>query len=149
MKKLSTLARHLLRLPGVNRDKIEAFADLGKLSLCATDLGQGFEIGKFRYDAVFSIERFPAAQAQLLLAVLAVWIAENDPGRDLLNLNDPDVDVTLEDEQTAFVQISIEFEEPLSIVPDPAGPITWEGQQWRVDDVPIDVADTVDKLENT
>ncbi|MCP3945182.1 MAG: phage tail protein [Desulfobacteraceae bacterium] len=148
MKKLSALARHLLSLPGVKRDNVEAFADLGKLSLCATDLGQGFEIGKFRYDAIFSIERFPADQANRLLAVLAVWIAENDPERDLLNLNDPDVDVTLEDEQTVFVEISIKFEESLSIVPDPDGPITWEGQQWRVDDVPIDVAGAVDKLEN-
>lgn len=149
MQKLSGLAKHLESLPGISRDRMEAFADLGKLCPTGKDLGHGLEIGRFRYDAVISIERCPAALATLLLSVLLIWLAENDPDRDLLGLGDADVDVTLEDEQTVFVQITVEFDESLSIVKDPAGPITWEGEQWRVDDVPVDVAETLDKLENT
>jgi hypothetical protein len=148
MKKLTGLARHLESLPGIARDQMEAFADLGKLKPTGKDLGKGLEIGRFRYDAVISIERCPAELATLLLSVLLIWLAENDPDRDLLELEDPDVDVTLEDEQTVSVQISVEFDETLTIVPAPDGPITWNGEQWRVDEVPVDMAENLEKLEN-
>jgi len=147
MQKLNSLAQHLESLPGIARDQMEAFADLGKLCPCCKDLGNGLEIGRFKYDAVISIERCPGTLASLLLAVLLVWLAENDPDRDLLNLEDPDIDVTLEDEQTVFVQISVKFDEALSIVPDPNGLITWDDKQWRIDDVPVDLAQNLDRLE--
>lgn len=148
MRKLSDLAKHIEALPGIARDQMEAFADLGKLCPSGKDLGKGLEIGRFKYDAVISIERCPATLATLLLSVLLIWLAVNDPDRDLLELGDPDIDVTLEDEQTVSVQISVEFDESLSIVEDPEGPITWDGKQWRVDEVPVDVAQTLDKLED-
>ncbi|MBU0969672.1 MAG: phage tail protein [Proteobacteria bacterium] len=148
MRKLSNLAKHIEALPGISRDQMEAFADLGKLCPSGKDLGNGLEIGRFKYDAVISIERCPARLATLLLAVLVVWLTENDPDRDLLGLGDPDIDVTLEDEQTVFVQITVEFDESLSIVPDKDGPITWDGKQWRVDEVPVDVAEDLEKMEN-
>lgn len=149
MKKLSSLAKNIELLPGVSRDQMEAFADLGKLTTIGNDLGNGFEIGRFRYDAVISIERFPATEAPLLLSNLLIWLAENDPDRDRLELDNPDIDVSLEDEQTVFVQITVEFEESLSVIPDPDGPITWNGKQWKVDDVPIDVAENLDAFEES
>lgn len=147
MKKLSALSRHLLSLPGIGRDQVEAFADMGTLKLTCRDLGHGLEIGRFQYDAVISMERFPARLSPLLLADLLIWLGENDPDRDRLDLSDPDIDVTLEDEQTVFVQITITFDEPICIVPDPAGPLFFEGQNWRVDDVPMDTAEVLDRME--
>ncbi|WDP86153.1 MAG: phage tail protein [Desulfobacter sp.] len=147
MKKLAGLAQNLETLPGVTRDQMEAFADLGKLIPTGQDLGNGFEIGRFRYDAVISMERCPASIAGQLLSFLLIWLSENDPDRDLLELADPDVDVTMEDEQTVSVQISVEFDEALIIVEDPTDPISWNGKKWRVDDVPVDTATVLDKLD--
>lgn len=147
MKKLSKLARHLESLPGITRDQMEAFADLGKLVPTGRDLGIGLEVGRFKYDAVISIERCPASLAPLLLSSLLVWLEENDPDRDRFDLADPDVDVTIEDEQSVFIQITVEFDEALTIVADPDGLISYDDKQWRVDDVSIDVAETLDSLE--
>ncbi|MGB3222533.1 MAG: phage tail protein [Desulforhopalus sp.] len=147
MEKLKLLAGHLESLPGITRDQMEAFADLGKLVPTGKDLGQGLEVGRFKYDAVVSIERCPARIASLLLSSLLIWLAENDPDRDLSELTDPDIDITLEDEQTVFVQITVEFDEPLFIVADPDGPISYDGQKWRVDMVPVDVAEDLESLE--
>lgn len=149
MQLLNGLAKYILSLPGIGRDQMEAFADLGKLNPSGKDLGHGFEIGRFKYDAVISIEQCPARLAPLLLAGLIIWLSENDPDREQLDLSDPDVDVTLEGEQTVSVQITVEFDEGLCIVEDSEGHIAWDGKKWRVDDVPVDVADTLDKLEKT
>lgn len=147
MQKLGLLAKHLLALPGVTRDQMEAFADLGKLIPTGKDLGQGFEVGRFRYDAVISIEDCPAEIASRLLVTLQLWIAENDQDRDRSELSAPDIDITVQDEKTVFVQITVEFDEPLSIVPDPEGPILFDGSLWRVSEVPIDTAETLDSME--
>ena len=148
MKKLSALSKHLEALPGIGRDQMEAFVDLGKLHPTGTDLGHGIEVGRFRYDAVISIERCPATLAEMLLSVLLIWLGDNDPNRDHIGLNAPDVDVSLEDEQTVSVQITVDFDEGFTIVPDPKGPIFYEDKQWRIDDVPIDVAEELQRMEN-
>jgi hypothetical protein len=149
MEKLKQLAKHIESLPGIARDQMEAFADLGKLVPTGRDLGNGLEVGRFRYDAVISIERCPARIAALLLSSLLVWLAVNDPDRELHELADPDIDVTLEDEQTVFVQLTVEFNEALAIVEDPAGLIAYDGRQWSVAEVPIDVAEILDSMEKS
>ena len=147
MKLLMALAAHFETLPGIARDQMEAFADLGKLVPTGKDMGNGLEIGRFKYDAVISIERCPARLASLLLSVLLVWLATNDPDRDLRDLPDPDVDVALEDEQTVSVEISVQFDEGLAIVEDATGPIVWNGKRWQVDDVGIDIAEALERME--
>lgn len=140
MKKLSALTAHLVALPGITRDQMEAFADQGKLIPTGRDLGNGLEVGRFRYDAVISMERCPSVLAEQLLSTLLIWLAVNDPDRDLMGLADPEVDVSLSDEQAVDVQISVEFDEALTIVPDPDGPVAYDGRMWRVADVVPDVA---------
>jgi len=140
MKLLSALAQYIETLPGITRDQIDAFADLGTLAPTGVDLGHGFEVGRFKYDAVIDIDRCPAQVASLLLAGLVVWLSENDPGRDERELDDPDIDVTLGDDQTVFVQITVEFNESVEIVEDDEGLIAWDGRTWTVADVPIYVA---------
>ena len=147
MKKLSALSVYLLTLPGLTRDQMTAFIDQGKLSLIGKDRGQGFEIGRFRYDAVISIDRCPAELAELLLSFLVVWIGENDTERDEMGLVDPDVDISFSDDTTVDVEISVEFDEALVIVPDPVGSIAFKGEMWRVGEVEVDVAEGLVGLE--
>jgi hypothetical protein len=147
MQKLSALSAHIAALPGIARDNMEAFADLGKLVPTGKDLGNGIEIGRFKYDAVIGIEQCPAVLASLLLSSVMVWLAVNDPDRDLLGLTDPEVDVTIHDEQYVYVQLNIEFDEALGLVPDTSGDILWDGRRWSVSDIGIDVAEVLEKLD--
>lgn len=147
MQKLGQLSAHLESLAGISRDQMESFVDLGKLRPTGKDLGQGLEVGRFRYDAVIAIERCPSIIAFTLITSLLLWLDENDPERERYGLEDPDIDVTVEDEQTVFVQLSVEFDESLFIVPDPEGDIAYAGQTWRIADVPIDVAEVLDSME--
>jgi hypothetical protein len=142
MKLLTALAQYIESLPGITRDQIDAFADLGTLAPTGKDLSNGFEVGRFKYDAVIDIDRCPARIAPLLLAGLVLWLAKNDPERDEMGLEDPDIDVTLEDDQTVFVQITVAFKESVQIVEDENGLLEWDDKTWAVADIPIYVAES-------
>ncbi|MGL1932186.1 MAG: phage tail protein [Desulfotalea sp.] len=149
MKLLQALTAYIAALPGVNRDSMEGFADLGTLIPTGIDHGHGFEIGKFKYDAVISIEDYPAEQGALLLPALIIWVAENDPDRERAGLSDMEVDITMTDQETVFVQISITFNESLFVIEDKQGPLSFMGKKWKVADVPIDVATKLNSIEKS
>lgn len=146
MKQLQKLSKFLLSISGVAREQLQGFADSGDLILTGKDLGNCMELGRLKYDAVFWIERFHG-DANLLLAHVTAWLEQNDPERQDLNLPDPEVDVSLLDRHTANVEFSIHFEESLIIVPDPDGPISYNGRSWKLDDIDIDVAEELADMD--
>ena len=46
------------------------------------------------------------------------------------------------DDLGANIEITIEFEEDVFAVVDPAGPIDFNGQRYRIDDAAADIAET-------
>jgi hypothetical protein len=50
--------------------------------------------------------------------------------------------VTLVDDQTVFVQITVEFKESVQIVEDENGLLEWDDKTWAVADIPIYVAES-------
>ena len=76
-----------------------------------------------------------------LLALVSGWLQSHDPDRD--GLEDPEVNAAVNDLSTTDVQIAVEFQERIEIVPDEGGPITFAGRRWRVAPVPVDVAERV------
>ncbi|HEX9701324.1 MAG TPA: phage tail protein [Rhodospirillales bacterium] len=146
MRKLAALAKYLQQVTGLHRERFTAFADQGTLIPTGRDLGNGIEIGIFKYDAVIQIERYPG-DAYHLLAVVSAWLADNDATRDDDGLADPDVDIGLNDDRTADVDLSVEFEERIQIVPQDGGPIAFDGRDWAVVDVPVDFAESVDGMD--
>lgn len=147
MKKIQALTSYIESLPGVNRDSMESYADLGKLIPSGVDFGNGYEVGIFRYDAVISIENYPSKQGSLLLPALAVWLGENDAERDSLGLDEPEINIDTTDQENVFVQITVEFKESLQVIEDEKGPLFFNGKKWKVADVSIDVAETLDSME--
>lgn len=147
MRHLSALAGHLQQVTGLHRERFFAFADQGVLIPTGKDLGEnGVEVGRFKYDAVIQIERYPG-DAYHLLALVSAWLTDNDPDRNDLELADPEVDISVNDDRTADVDLSVEFEESLSIIPDDDGPIRFNGRMWAVADVPVDVAEQVGGMD--
>lgn len=145
MRKLQALTK-ALRAADVSDDTLHSYVDQGELLPITKDLGHGYQVGIFKYQAVIQIDRYKGG-ANELLSFLTAWLQMNDPQREDQGLKDPDVDTELNDNDTAFVDIGIDFEEPLKIVPDENGPIDYLGGKYRVADVPIDVAEELDSME--
>lgn len=144
MRKLQALVAFLCQQTGIRREQVHAFVDQGVNRPTGKDLGHGVEIGRFRYDAVLQCERVPVECSELLLSLIISWLSDNDPERESFELSDPDVDVTINDMRTCDVDITVEFDEGLQIVPDPTGSIPFNGMMWRVANVPVDVAEALD-----
>lgn len=109
----------------------------------AKDLGlDQYRQAVIRYDAVLSWERFPYRECdpRLLMSLLAAWLDEAD--RDLFDEigitdADPQWDISVEDEKTATVVLSVPMAEELVIRRDEKGEIPWRGERWTMADAEI------------
>ena len=148
MRLLQGLTRHLLESTNLKRENINSYADNGELITSGQDLGHGFEVARFKYDAVIELERYHGS-AMDILAIVTGWLIDHDPDREAFNLADPEINVEINDNDTADVEIEIEFNESIQIVEDDNGPIRAWGKRWRVADVPIDTAETLVNMEGS
>lgn len=104
----------------------------------AKDLGQGqYRQAVIRYSALLSWERFPyrLCAPQLLVALMEAWL--DDYGSEVmddLGITDaePDWDISVEDEETATVVLTIPLVEELVIKQDDNGAIPWRGERWSL-----------------
>lgn len=104
----------------------------------AKDLGMGqYRQAITRYNALLVWERFPFRHCnpQLLMSLLYAWLA--DAERDLfyeagLTDADPDWDITVEDEQTATIVLTVPMAEELCITEDENGAIPFDGKRWSL-----------------
>ena len=80
----------------------------------------------------------------MLFANVGAWLMDHDSERfELEDLNDPDVDIVLEDEKCAEVLISVMFEEPVKVVEDSEGAIYWNGKRWNIADYEVWVVENL------
>lgn len=149
MRKLQALTAYIMEVTDLPRENVQSFADKGELTPTGRDLGHGIELGVFKYDAVIQIENYPG-DGHAMLALLLGWLCDHDPDRELNELAEPEVDADLNDDRTVDLEIAVEFEEPLCLVPDDDGEIRFNGRRWRVvGDVPVDVAEELASLDGT
>ena len=118
MRKLQALVRHILTETGISRENVAAFLDQGAVVLTGRNLGHGVEVCVLKYDGVIDIERSDY-DGIALLALVSGWLQSHDPDRD--GLEDPEVNAAVNDLSTTDVQIAVEFQERIEIVPDDAG----------------------------
>ncbi|MDD1792525.1 phage tail protein [Enterovibrio sp. ZSDZ42] len=144
--KLAGLHKYLIDSlkPFVHKKKIFASQAGGELIGNGEQRGNGgVIIANWRYDAAILVEDFPLKKcsSMTLLALVSCWLSEFDADRtENEDLNDPDIEVDVTSEESADVFIKLAFEEPLEIVPDPKGPIVFEGERYRVDVTEVWVA---------
>ena len=109
----------------------------------AKDLGQGqYRQAVIRYSALLSWERFPyrLCAPQLLVALMEAWL--DDHGNEVMDElgitdADPEWDVSVEDEETATVVLTMPLVEELVIRQDEKGLIPWRGERWSLVDPEI------------
>lgn len=125
-------------------NKIDAWQERAAIVVDGEDRGNGGHIAAYwRYEAVVSIEEFPHRQLdpRNLFALIACWLADCDTERDIHGLDDPEISVDVISHEAADVLIEIEMMEPIEMIPDEQGLVTWRGGKYRVQAVPIDTAE--------
>ncbi|HCH4647874.1 TPA: phage tail protein [Vibrio parahaemolyticus] len=125
-------------------NKIDAWQENGTIVPNGEDRGNGGYIAcHWKYNAVISIEEFPhrLLDPRCLLALVACWLSDYDITRNEDELGDPDLSVDVISSEVADVAIELEMMEPIELIPDPAGMITWRGETYRVQAVEIYTAE--------
>lgn len=116
-----------------------------ELTLTPRNMGNGIDIAQQRYLAEFQIDRLPFKKYDpaVLFANVAAWLMDYDEERDnqLGELKDPEIEVVIEDENSAEVLIQVMFEEPIKIEEAAEGDIYWMGKRWEIADYQIWVAE--------
>lgn len=148
--KLQRLTDYLLDQDFVPRENLESWVDLCTVNLASVDLGHCYELCRLHHRCSLYIERY-IGDSRLITAWIAAWLKDHDPDRDNDRLPDPDIDIQILDASGTqwYVDVSIEFIEPVLIEPDELnGNIDWNGQKWRLIDQPVvDIAEELERLD--
>ncbi|GLP98677.1 hypothetical protein GCM10007891_05310 [Methylophaga thalassica] len=143
MKKLQAITDYLLNLNMVAAENIDAWAENARFVGVAKDMGNdGMVLFRLHYTAAIVIERFPHQEhpAELLFGHVIAWLMDNDDLREELALDPPETDIDILDNQTADLEINIDFVEDVEIIQDAAGPLRLNGERYRLAPVRIDYA---------
>lgn len=133
-------------------NKIDAWQESASLIVSGEDRGNGgYVICHWRYRAVISIEGFPHHQLdpRNLLALVACWLSDHDSARSDDELGDPELAVDVLNSMEADVAIELDMVEPVELIPDPQGLISWRGGTYRVQSVQIDTAEEAEVVSDT
>ncbi|EGR3037032.1 phage tail protein [Vibrio parahaemolyticus] len=125
-------------------NKIDAWQENGTIVPNGEDRGNGGYVAcHWKYNAVLNIEEFPHSllDPRCLLALVACWLSDYEPDRNEEELGDPQLSVDVISSEIADVSIELELMEPIELIPDPAGMITWRGEVYRVQAVEIYTAE--------
>lgn len=125
-------------------NKIDAWQENGTIVPSGEDRGNGGYIAcHWKYNAVISIEEFPhrLLDPRCLLALVACWLSDYELTRNEDELDDPSLSVDVISSEIADVAIELEMMEPIELIPEPEGMITWRGETYRVQAVEIYTAE--------
>ena len=140
VQKLSALTAYMCEQNLVDENQITSWMENGKLMPASKKTGESYLICRYQYDAIFSIEGF-VGNSTLLIALISIWLTDNDPTRADDELPAPDMDVDIIDRDSADVEIGIRFREDIYIVANDNGPIVFNGERWELGYVSASVAD--------
>ncbi|WP_334644916.1 phage tail protein [Klebsiella aerogenes] len=126
----------------------ESWMDNQKLTPALKNIGKGQRrIGITTYDGVLQWDKLPYREFDpaVLYALVLSWLMEEaNEARSDLNLDDPDVEVELYDEESALVTITVPLVDEIILLPDNSGGIPMDGQVWKVVDAVYDYAEMAD-----
>ena len=136
MNKLRALTAFLIERRLVSPEQLDSWAEKVNLSLIWKHTEHGLHMGDMRYEAVIVLERF-ADHPGRLMALVGSWLENHDSDRADLELADPSFDIEQLDNDTADVELSVQFSEPQYLAEDEGGEIEAFGKRWAF--VPFDL----------
>lgn len=145
MKQLTELARFITEQNLVAAENVDAWVENLKIVPAGTVTSHNsIVVCRQTYTGVIFIERYPHKRLppELLFALVSAWLMEHDGDR--FDEKDADIttDVEIMDDETADIDIGVEFSEDIEIVEWPGGPIELKGQRYQLRELAINYAET-------
>jgi len=134
--KLRALTTFLQESRLVLPEQLDSWAEKVELSLIWKHTERGLHMGDMRYQAVIVLERF-ADHPGRLMALIGSWLENHDSERTDYDLGAARFDIDQLDDDTADVEISLEFIEPQHLAEEGDGEIQAFGKRWAF--VPFDL----------
>lgn len=89
---------------------------------------------KLKYDAVITFDEFPyrVYDPCLVFALVMCWLeSKNRDDAQFDNVN-PDIDVSENDEQTAYLMIAVPLSEDITLIEDESGSIPYKDKRYKL-----------------
>jgi hypothetical protein len=150
MQKLKSLSTFLMGKAYTAINQFDSWAEDTKLHPLFKDDGEGLTLFEMEYTAVFvwTDFNFNLNRPEELFANVLVWLHSNDSDRVERGLDHPDFDVDVKDDTVADVELKLSFIERVGAVPDPDGAIEINGENYRLDTVPVWIATEGEVIED-
>ena len=144
MKKLASLRAYLEPLYPY---KFDSFVEDMELKTRGSYEGRRLLLHTMEYRAVLSFEEYPFTKSpiELFNARLLTWLADNDDRGDLDDKT-PNVMVEILDDETADIEVSLQFEEDVYITEKEGGPIEYAGCAWVLEEPEHDLAESFELI---
>lgn len=131
----------------IKTNNMDAWQERGTLILSGEDKGQdGYQVAKWKHTAVIAIENFPHRKVDPynLLAMVSAFLIDSGWPRDEYGLDDPEIDIDVISKDNATVLIDVMLIDNIDLIPDPKGPVLFNGENFYVSLATYDFAETVD-----
>ena len=94
---------------------------------------------KLKYDAVITFDEFPYRiyDPCLVFALVMCWLESKNSDDEQFNNVNPDIDVSENDEQTAYLMISVPLIDDITLIEDENGAIPYKGQRYKLGETSI------------
>ena len=94
---------------------------------------------KLKYDAVITFDEFPyrVYDPCLVFALVMCWLESKNSDDEQFNNVNPDIDVSENDEQTAYLMISVPLFENITLIESENGAIPYKGRRYRLGETSI------------
>lgn len=105
----------------------------------------GIEICHIQYDGILFFNEFPFKEISpaYLMALMQIWLNENDDMRDCLDNYETPFDIEIINDDVADMSFTISFQEPLTAIEDDNGELEIEGERYTLSAIEIFTADEI------
>ena len=134
----------LAKLPESYRQNLYSWMEDGKLINEGGNVTQtGIVIAHIEYDAVLFFENLPFRKINpyKILAMIQIWLNENEYLRNVMDEYIAPFDIEVIDENSAEFSLTIKFREPITAELDSNGDLEIDGDKYRFDDIDVNVAE--------
>lgn len=106
----------------------------------------GLMLAAIETECIFWFEALPFRQIDpvQIMALIEIWLNENTPCEGYIEQNERlPFDLTLIDDNTADLQFTLKFTDPIYLEKDENGEVSFNGETYRIDSVSIYYAENV------
>lgn len=150
--KYQELTKHILsKIPDRYRRNFYSWIEDGYLINQGKNITEkGIEIAHLEYTAILFFDEFPYRElsATYLMAIIQLWLNENDELRDIQDEYKIKIDLDILDEKIADLTFSIQFLEPITAIEDNSGNLEIEGKKYRLNEIEITLVNDIDIAMN-